>query len=130
MLRFLRRVLAARLLPRRNGWQTPYIGHLMVAIQFIHQCVVVVMRHLGRPTGLDDELRGVGKVADISTCTVWASVSCIVTFNPSDTRTISQWKVRVAEGKGFLFFFTRYDYKRRISSMPRLMASSFMGMRW
>ena len=52
----LRGVLAAGLFPWGDGGQSPYVCHLLVIVQMLHQLVVEVMRFLGRFTRPDDEL--------------------------------------------------------------------------
>ena len=56
-------MLAATLLPLGDGGQTPHVRHLLVAVEMAHEVVVIVMWHLQRLAGPDDELGGIGEVA-------------------------------------------------------------------
>ena len=59
--RFLRWVLAARLLPSSDGRQSPHVGHLFPVVQPFHHVVVELMRHLfGFPRPYH-KLRGIGE---------------------------------------------------------------------
>ena len=61
--RFLRGVLALRLLPSGDGRKSPHVGHLLALVEELHQLVVVEMRHLLLLASPDDELGGVGEVS-------------------------------------------------------------------
>ena len=61
-------MLAARLLPCSDGWQTPYVCHLLVAVDLLHEFIVELMWHflaLPRP---NDELGGVSKETARDVC--------------------------------------------------------------
>ena len=59
--RFLRWVLAARLLPSANGRQSPHVGHLLPIVQPFHHVVVKLMRHLLRFPCPYHKLSGIGE---------------------------------------------------------------------
>ena len=56
-------MLAAGLFPRSDGRQSPYVGHLLVIVQVLHQLVVEMVWTLGTLPCPDDELGRVSKVA-------------------------------------------------------------------
>ena len=55
-------MLCASLFPRSDGGQSPHIGHLLVAVDMLHQVVIIIMCHLLTLTSPDDELRGIGEI--------------------------------------------------------------------
>ena len=59
--RFLRWVLAARLLPSPDGRQSPHVGHLFPVVQPFHHVVVEFMRHLLRFPRPYHKLSGIGE---------------------------------------------------------------------
>lgn len=83
--RLLRRMFALRFLPSCDGWQPPYIRHLLVFVQPFHQLVVVIMRHLLLFSCPDNELGGVSKVSarDIGRRICLSPRNDIQNLNPS-----------------------------------------------
>lgn len=61
--RLLCRVLAARLFPRGDGRQSPYVSHLLVVVQLLHQFVIESMGTLSALACPNDELGRIGEVA-------------------------------------------------------------------
>ena len=60
---FLSGVLATTLLPLANGGQLPHVRHLLIAIELLHQSIVIKVWNLGPLASPNDELCAVGKVA-------------------------------------------------------------------
>ena len=54
-------MLSTRLFPRSYSGQPPHIGHLSVAVDFLHQFIVELMGHFLAPSCPDEELSGIGK---------------------------------------------------------------------
>ena len=55
-------MLALRLLPSGDGWQSPHISHLLALVERFHQLVVEVMGLLETFSCPDDKLGAVGEV--------------------------------------------------------------------